>query len=321
MVDKSNFTKTVRIDLMPEDLETPSSTTAPADKLSRVNWSTRNRMTAAAAAKTRSRYQELLQSVYDAALISTNSGQIVDVNIRAVEFLRHDRASLCNMSVSDIIAGADENLMNTISETLEKERFMLIQAFCNRKDGSSFPAEIAVNKLSLDKMRLCFFIRDTTIRHKTEDMLRVEHAAIQGCASGIMISNLDAILEYVNPSFANMMGAEEDILIGQDVRDVLGVHEGINDLINPALSDEQTWMSEMQIMNAEDQPVLVQISVTASRNAEGTATGLVFSLADITMRQQAESDSNVDEELRAEIAELRKANETLQTEINELKQG
>ena len=50
MPDKSDFTKTVRIDLMPEDLDAPSSAAASADKLSRVNWSTRNRMTAAAAA-------------------------------------------------------------------------------------------------------------------------------------------------------------------------------------------------------------------------------------------------------------------------------
>jgi len=328
MAEKSEFTKTVRIDLMPEELESssPAKPSGGADKLTRVNWSTRNRMTAAAAAQTRSRYQELLQSVYDAALVTTFSGQIVDVNVRAVEFLRHERAALCNITVPDLIEGADESLMQAIAETLEKERFMLIQAYCRRKDGSSFPAEIAVNKLSLDQMRLCFFIRDTTVRHRTEEMLRVEHAAIQGCASGIMIANLEAVLEYVNPAFARMMGVEEDVLIGQDVRDVLGEREGIDELIGQALSDEQTWMAEMQVVNADQQPIVVQISVTASRNAEGVATGLVFSLANITMRQPAAPAIPVDQaqqsdHLQAEIDELRKANEALQTELAALRQS
>lgn len=316
MADKSEYTKTVRIDLMPDGLEgTREDAGGAPDKLTRVNWSTRGRMTAAAAASTRSRYQELLQSVYDAALVATFSGQIIDANVRATEFLRHERAALCNMVVADLIEGADESLMQAIADTLEKERFMLIQAFCRRKDGTSFPAEIAVNKLSLDEMRLCFFIRDISIRHKTEEMLRVEHAAIQGCASGIVITNLELELEYGNPAFSRMIGVEEDALIGQDLRDILG--DGMDELVNSALSDEQTWMAEMQIQDADQVPIHVQIAVTACRNADGVSTGLVFSVADITARNNVP----VDETVQAEIQSLRDENNALQEELAVLRQG
>jgi len=164
-------------------------------------------------------------------------------------------------------------------------------------------------------MRLCFFIRDISIRHKTEEMLRIEHAAIQGCASGIVITSLEMDLEYGNPAFSRMIGVEEDALIGQDLRDILG--DGMDELVSSALSDEQTWMAEMQIQDADQVPIHVQISVTACRNADGVPTGLVFSVADITARNNVPAD----EAVLAELQSLRAENDALQEELAVLRQG
>ena len=118
------------------------------------------------------RYQELLHSLYDGVLISKDSGRIVDVNARAINQLQYDRHELSRLNVLDIIAGANEQLLQTICQNIEDNRFTLIDAYCIRKDKTTFPAEIATSRLILSKGgHLCFFLRDVTKRKKAEEEL------------------------------------------------------------------------------------------------------------------------------------------------------
>jgi PAS domain S-box-containing protein len=320
MADESSLSKkTVRIDLMPEAERSglPGISKPRQDRLDAANWSTRKRQTAAAAAATRSRYEELLQSVYDAAVITSTSGRILEVNGRAVEFLRYERADLCMMHLPELLEGADEMLMKSIVETLEQERFALLQAFCRRSDGTSFPAEIAVSRLSLDKLRLCFFIRDITVRRQTEEMLRTEHTAVQTCGSGIAIADVDGLLGYVNPAFAKLMGSHEEALLHADARDVLGDPEGVDELISSALGDDQTWMSEMEMVNGVGETVFVQISATCSRTTDGAPRGIVFSLADITLHRRSEQE--LEGRVEARTSDLLAINARLEEELEGVK--
>jgi len=118
------------------------------------------------------RYQELLHSLYDGVLITKPSGQIVDVNARAINLLQYDQRELSRLNVQDIIIGANDQLLQTICKNIETNRFTLIDAYCIRKDKTTFPAEIATNRLVLTKEgHLCFFLRDVTKRKKVEEEL------------------------------------------------------------------------------------------------------------------------------------------------------
>jgi len=280
------FSKTIRIDLMP-DVKLGGGK-LKSDRIAGANWSTRKRQTAAAAAATRSKYEDLLQSVYDAAFITATSGRILEVNDRATEFLKHEKSGLCELNFIDLLDGADESLMSSIVDMLEKERFALLQAFCRRRDGSVFPAEIAVSRLSGDNVKLCFFVRDITVRHRTEEMLRTEHTAVQTCGSGIAIADIDGLLAYVNPACARMLGSDCQELLNQNIRSIFGESEILGELIDSAFSDNQTWLGDLEIINVDGDPLYLQISAACSRGADGEARGIVFSFADITQHKETE---------------------------------
>ncbi len=117
-------------------------------------------------------YDLLLESVYDGVLITDRAGVILDFNGRAEEFFRMDEARLLGLSVVDLFSGAEDTLVETIQSRLDTHKYTLIEARCNRADGSSFPAEIAVNRLALDaEGQLCFFVRDITVRKRVVDEL------------------------------------------------------------------------------------------------------------------------------------------------------
>jgi len=287
--DKSS--QTMRIDLIPD---LPSESQAGKKRLIVATPTQRHRKVGAkpgepVADASDAKYKELLQSLYDAALICDLNGRILDVNVRGLEFLLYTREELAGMTIFDIISGADESLLQMLTENLENERFTLIQAYCVRRDGSYFPAEIAVNRLNLGGMRLCFFIRDITVRRQEQEMLRTEHNAIQNAGNGIAVANLDGILEYVNPATAAMWGAgkPEDLASG-DVRGMFCDAEGFGQVISKVIGDHSTWTGEFKARRLDGTEFDVQVSAACNRNSDGEPVGVVFSFVNISDRKRAE---------------------------------
>ena len=235
-----------------------------------------------------SEYQELLQSLYDAALITDMTGSIIDANLRGVEYLFYEQSELQSLTVFDIVSGTDESLIQMLQDNLKNERFTLIQAYCIRKDGSLFPSEIAVNELNLGAPCLCFFIRDITLRRQAEEMLRTEHNAIQNSGDGIAIGNIDGLLEYVNPAIIRMWGYEQtDDLLGIDARDLFADRAKANHILDEVMGARQFWGGEVKARRQNGTEFDIQASAACNRNSDGEQVGVIFSFTDISDRKRA----------------------------------
>jgi len=252
-----------------------------------------------------SRYHELLQSIYDAVLITDLGGVIVEANARASEFLQCPEADLIGSLVSDVISGADSALVEALVANLENERYTLIQAYCIRDDGSLFPAEIAVNRFRIGSGNLCFFVRDITVRRQAEEMLRTEHNAIQNAANGIVIADLDANLEYVNPAFAEMLdfGVPED-LVGVGIRSVIGQGPEIEEMLEHVLVHGLAWSRQLSVVKPSGELVDLGVLATCNRNSDGETVGIVFSFTDLSDRMRAEAALRETERQRVMLESL-----------------
>jgi len=235
------------------------------------------------------RYQELLDNIYDGVIVTDLKGTITEVNPRAVQFFQWTREELVGVSIVDIIEGADDGLITGLAENLERQRFTLIQAYCVRKDGEVFPSEIAVNRLRSGNSNLCFFIRDITLRRQAEEMLRTEHCAIQNAANGIAITNCEGTIEYVNPAFAAMMDiADPEVLVGASIHGMLDGDEMADEMFRAVLEDDQRWRGEVSAEMPTGQVIDLDILATSNRNSDGEKVGIVFSFSDLSDRKRAE---------------------------------
>lgn len=123
-----------------------------------------------APARKQSSLSMFIESTYDAVLVTDSAGIITQFNQRAGQFLRCDAGDLPGRPVGDVIPGADAAFISRLKETLEKHRYSLLDTHCACKDGTKFPAEIAVHRLNVnDKAGICFLIRDISVRRNTED--------------------------------------------------------------------------------------------------------------------------------------------------------
>lgn len=130
-----------------------------------------------------SRYHLLLQGLYESILITDLQGRIQEANASAEELFQLGPAELRQRTVRDLISGFDYNILHNVNESLATQKHVMIEASGLRRDGTLFPAEIAVTRVALkNEVQLGFSIRDVTARNETaqkleeaqEELLRAE---------------------------------------------------------------------------------------------------------------------------------------------------
>lgn len=255
-------------------------------------------------------FQQLLQNIYDAVLITDAAGQIFGANVRAIQFFQYDVADLCRHNILDLISGATSDALASVRQTLQSDRFVLIQAYCARQDGSLFPAEISVNRLPLgDKEYLSFFVRDVTLRKEAENRLRTGFTAIQNAASGILITGPDGTIQYANPSMARFWAMEEPAqLVGMSLHELLGNDEFATEVMETARRGE-TISEEITVPGPEDSEAYAQLSVAPNFDTEGDFVGVVLSLLDISNLKKAQR------KLEEYAAELHRKNLEMESDL------
>ncbi len=305
MPAEKEYSSTMRIDIPPDILEEVGGKPARLEtRKIRIRPATQ-KISRSDAKGADTRYEQLLQGMYDATVVADLKGQVIDANMRATDFLQFSRAEFQGISVLDIISGSDTSLIDMLCQNLQKEKYALLQAYCIRKDRSFFPAEIAVNILKFDEMRLAFFIRDVTLRRQAEEMLRTEHNAIQNAGNGIAIADMHSKLEHVNPAMLKMWGYEvSENLLGSDVRSLLTNSEVADQMVRAVLTDHQTWIGELSAKKKDGTPFDVQVSATCNRDSDGEAVGMVLSFVDISDRKRAEEALRQSERHRVMLASV-----------------
>lgn len=233
-------------------------------------------------------FQQLFQSVYDGAVITDLTGKIVDANSRVMYFLQYPRTKLLTLRLTEIISGANTSTMSTLLAGIEKDRFILIQAYCIRNDNTLFPCEIAVNSLHVrGKQYLCCFIRDISWRRQAEEMLRTVHTAIQNSATGIAIADLNAQIEYINLAGARLWGRSRmESLLNVNLRDLIKDHESVHAMIL-AVKRGENWSSKLDLTSDTAPTIHVQMAVAPNRDTEDNLIGMVISFLDISDRIRA----------------------------------
>jgi len=114
MATRDRLSQTMRIDLIPD---TPSEAVAGKEKRIVVATPTRRHMRPMPGQQKPltsedAKYAELLQGLYDAAMITDSKGHIVDANLRANEFMLYSREEMNQLSIYDIVSGADHMFSN-----------------------------------------------------------------------------------------------------------------------------------------------------------------------------------------------------------------
>lgn len=236
------------------------------------------------------RARNIFQGLSDALLVTDAKGLVVDDNRRARELLRYGELDILDQPVSEFISGVDAGVVERLYRDVSGGRHSTMDAFCVRRDQSTFPAEISVSFIqSIDRKLLVFSIRSTERRRRMMELLRLEHNALQNATCGIAVSTMAGELRFGNRAFMKMWGyALMKDIVGRNIREFWTEFERADQMVSAAARGG-AWHGELSSSGLSGKTFFVQASATANKDSRNRTSGLVFSFIDISDRKRAEA--------------------------------
>ncbi len=132
-------------------------------------------------------------------------------------------------------------------------------------------------------------------RQQSEDELHLQSSALNAAANAIVITNINGVIEWVNPAFSTLTGYRLDEVINKNPRDLIksGEHTKVfYQIMWETILAGRVWHGE--ITNRRKDGILYneEQTITPLKNADGVITHFISIKQDISIRKQTEKTVN-----------------------------
>jgi len=227
----------------------------------------------------KSLYRQLLAGLYDAVLITDPNGYVIDTNPRVEEFFKYKTAETWDIMVGELIVGVNGTLLERVRKGLGEGRFILLDAKCVRKDGTTFAGEVSISSIELvNGGDLVFAVRNVDRRKNAWQKLKSgQNAWMNALAAGV-IGDADGNICGINRAALKLWGysGEED-LIGKPIKKLWVDVEAVARAVAAAQAGT-SWSGLLQAAVRDGRAVPVQASFDSEVGVRDGAAGIVCSV-------------------------------------------
>jgi PAS domain S-box-containing protein len=231
----------------------------------------------------KSLYKQLLRGLYDAVLVTDPKGHVIDSNGRVQDSFQLDRNEVWDMEIAKLVPGITPQLLERVKQGLSENRHVLIDARCVRKDGSVFPAEVAISSIDLiNEGDMVFSIRNVERRKRQSQLLRSLQNALVNDLSAVAVCDREGRITYVNQAVRAMWACEDDDQIhGQPVTALWSCDPQADAPIRQALGGAR-WLGMLECIAQDGRKFRVGAAIDVDRALESQeVVGLVCSFIEI----------------------------------------
>ncbi len=246
--------------------------------------------------RTEEQFRALFENSIDAVLLATPEGNVIAANPEACRVFGRSEEEICALGRAGLADPNDPRLPILLEARSRTGRFKGELNF-RRSDGAIFPGEVssAFYQDKAGETRASIIIRDVTERKRAEEELRAAHQfnqeIINNAAEGIIV--YDTELRYVlfNRFMEKLTGRRAEEVIGRYAPEVFPVlHEkGMDVHLRRALQGETVKVPDV-FLKFDGREVWESNTYGPHRDAQGTITGVIALINDITERKRSEED-------------------------------
>ncbi len=179
----------------------------------------------------------------------------------------------------------------------------------------------------MDQDKVLCFVRDITNRKEQENEIKKLTIAIEQSPIAIVITNLDATIEYVSPAFQKITGYSKEEVIGKKPSILKSgqTSDTVYKNLWTTISAGNIWNGEFLNKKKNGDLYWESTSITPIQDENKLTTGYLALKEDITEQKNAakqiiELNANLEVKIDERTAELQQANNILEQEIEQRKQ-
>ncbi len=164
-------------------------------------------------------FRDLIDHSNDAfEIVDPATDRYLDVNQRGCMDLGYSREELLALAVFDVDPMVKQSDWTQITESLHENGSMVFNGIHRRKDGSTFPVEVNIQLVCLDRYYHVNVVRDVTERKLADKKLRQLSHAVEQSPASVVITDIQGNIEYVNRKFTEVTGYSAAEVEGKNPR-------------------------------------------------------------------------------------------------------
>ena len=234
-------------------------------------------------------YRSLFDNSIDAVLLTAPDGTIFAANPAAQRVFGRTEEELRAAGREALVDASDPRLAAALAELERTGRFSG-ELHLQRRDGTTFPAEVS-SLVFADRdgrPRTSMIVRDIAAQRAAEAQLRKLSLAVEQSPESIVITNLEAEIEYVNDAFLRITGYSREEVMGRNPRIL---HSGktpreIYEAMWSALARGEPWKGEFNNRRKDGSEYVEFAIITPIRQTDGRITHYVAVKEDITEKKR-----------------------------------
>lgn len=189
----------------------------------------------------KSLFRQLLAGLYDAVLITDPNGHLLEINPRGVEYFQYQADEVADRPIGLFIPGVTAPMVQRIRKGLDDARHIMLDASCQRKDGTAFAAEVTISVIDLmNPGDLVFTVRNIERRRRQLETFRSEENAFNVSEAALFVCAPDGRFRRVNRSFLDMFGYADDAEAARHTFSELMPDDPLPTLFSQAMNGERS---------------------------------------------------------------------------------
>jgi sigma-B regulation protein RsbU (phosphoserine phosphatase) len=259
-----------------------------------------------------SNFRAILDTITDGVLVIDEMGVVQLLNPAAERLFGYRRDQIIGQNVKMLMPSPDRERHDQYLANYRRTHVRKIigigrEVLGQRRDGTVFPMYLSIGELQQGDRRMFVGItRDLTANKQTEDRLLFLSRALDQSPVGIMITNLDGRIEYVNQGFSRLTGYSPEEVIGRNPRLLQSGRtsgDSYHELWKCIRAGEE-WHGEIQNRKKDGELYWALETVTPIRGAAGKVTRYLSLQQDITQQKRDREALQESEERFRQVAEM-----------------
>ena len=274
------------------------------------------------------RINTIMNNVIDGIVTVDENGRIETINPPTEKIFNCNTGELLDQDFSMLL---DEDSRNVYHDRLSSDTAPVIPSFSSsecevrgrRPDGTTFPIDLAVTRVVIHGRELLIHIvRDITERKQADERQRLAASVFENTTEGILITDVQGTIQFVNPAFTTITQYEPGEAIGKNPRILQSGrqnHEFYQSMWR-SIIEFGHWQGEIYNRRKNGEIFPQWLTVSAIKDNWGNTTNYVGVTWDISERKRAEEETKRHQEELAHVMRLSTMGEMASGMAHELNQ-